>query len=73
MNKAEHRRLLMHLIGQLDDEAFEYLALAMLPHAMTHGAHAQIWPDGKGGFRDNADISATQQEAAAYLGLQSEM
>lgn len=58
------RRLkLLLLLAQLDDEAFDWLLLALLPSALLHGAHAQVWPDGLGGFSDRETIIAVQAEA----------
>lgn len=54
-------------LAQLDDEAFEYLVLALLPSAQLNGAYAQVWPDGVGGFRDSALIAAVRTAATEYI------
>lgn len=54
-------------LGALDDESFGWLALALLPSAMLHGARTQVWPDGLGGFRDRERIEEIRDLANAYV------
>lgn len=65
MDETKRQRLL-DAIGTLPDEALSWLALACAPKAMLHGAHAQIWPDGIGGFtRESRAAIDRVREAAA--------
>ncbi len=57
------------LIASLDDEAFSWIALALLPKAMMHGAKTQIFPDGLGGFKDREKIENLQLKVKAYCGF----
>ena len=61
------RLKLLLLLASMDDEAFSWVALALLPKAMTHGARIQIWPDGLGGFSDKETIEAARQAAKEYV------
>jgi hypothetical protein len=63
------RARLLAALATMPDEAFGWFVMATLPAAMTHGAQAQIWPDGIGGFTDasRAAITEVQAAAAAYL------
>jgi hypothetical protein len=63
------RTALLAALTTMPDEAFDYFVLATAAHAMTHGARAQIWPDGIGGFTgaSRASITAIRAAAAAYL------
>ena len=65
---VEPRRVeLLRLLGCVDAEAFSWLVLALLPSAMLHGAAAQVWPDGTGGFKDNKTIAAIRTAAERYI------
>lgn len=63
------RTRLLAALATMPDEAFDWLALACLPSAMLHGAHAQIWPDGVGGFvaASRAAIDEARAAAGAYV------
>jgi hypothetical protein len=65
----KNRTALLAALTTMPDEAFEYFVLATAASAMTHGALAQIWPDGIGGFTgaSRASITAIRAAAAAYL------
>lgn len=63
------RLKLLLLLATMDDEAFVWLAMAMLPSAMLAGAHAQVWPDGLGGFQDRETIEAARDAAREYCEL----
>jgi hypothetical protein len=67
-----HPRLeLLSALATMPDEAFSWLVVALQPAAMTHGATAQLWPDGIGGFTSASreSITAVRTAAAAYLDL----
>jgi hypothetical protein len=68
MTDAKRTRL-VRAIETMPDEAFAWLVLACAPHAMMHGAGAQIWPDGIGGFTaaSRAAIEEARAAAAAWL------
>jgi hypothetical protein len=63
------RTRLLQALTTMPEEAFGYFVLASLPSAMLHGAHAQIWPDGIGGFTQASKdaITAVRAAAAAYV------
>ena len=65
--KAAARVRLNAAIVRLDDEAFSWLALALLPAALARGAHAQVWPDGVGGFRFSERVDAVRIAAEEYV------
>jgi hypothetical protein len=63
------RTALLDALRTMPDEAFSWLVLALQPAAMIHGATAQIWPDGIGGFTaaSRESIMAARTAAVAYL------
>lgn len=69
MKKAEVRQEIVEILRTMPDEAFTWLVLATLPSAMFHGAKAQIWPDGAGGFmkESRASIEAIRDAAKRYM------
>lgn len=69
MSVAQSRAPLLALLAALDDEAFNWLLLALAPSAMFHGAHTQVWPDGLGGFQNREKIEAIRAEAKRLIGL----
>lgn len=64
------RKALLDALGSMPDEAFGYFVLACRPSAMTHGALAQIWPDGIGGFTGASRKSITDVRNAAEVYLE---
>jgi len=66
MTKDAARLKIIQAIAIMDDEAFSWLALAMLPSAQPRGAAVQIWPDGLGGFQDRDTIEAARAAAQAW-------
>jgi hypothetical protein len=70
MVSADRVRLL-HALEHMPDEAFGYFVLAIGSHAMMHGALAQIWPDGIGGFTAASKASITEIRAAAEAYIQA--
>jgi len=63
------REKLIKLLSELDEEAFSYVVLSLLPSAMFHGVRTQVWPDGIGGFIDKMTINAIRKEAKKYTGI----
>ena len=63
------RTALLAVLAEMPDEAFGYFVLAIAAHAMLHGASAQIWPDGIGGFTGASRASITAVRAAALAWL----
>jgi hypothetical protein len=61
------RLWLLWLLWKLDEEAFDWLVLALLPSAQLKGAHTQVWPDGLGGFRDRETLDKIRAAAAEYI------
>jgi hypothetical protein len=63
------RDAILDALKTMPDEAFSWLVLAMQERAMTHGATAQIWPDGTGGFMaaSRASITAARTAVLAYI------
>jgi hypothetical protein len=59
------RGALITALATMPDEAFSWLVLAMQSSAMTHGATAQIWPDGMGGFQSASRESVAAARTAA--------
>lgn len=66
-DQAAHKAHICKLLATLDDEAFAWLALAMLPKAMTRGGGVQVWPDGLGGFRDREKIEEIRSTCDKYV------
>ena len=66
------RGQIIEALTTMPDEAFGWFVLACQPSAMTHGANAQIWPDGIGGFTSQSRkaITAIREAAAAYIKAQ---
>jgi hypothetical protein len=64
-----NRMRLLLALALMPDEAFSWFVLAAVPSAMLHGATAQIWPDGIGGFSDESKqaITEVRDAANAYL------
>lgn len=62
------RRDLIAALAIMPEEAFSWFVLACPTSAMLHGGHAQIWPDGAGGFssESRASIDAVRKAADAY-------
>lgn len=69
--KARAKAEFLRVLADMPDEAFSWLMLAALPKGMTHGATAQIWPDGLGGFQiaSRTTIVAAAMAAAAWTGI----
>jgi hypothetical protein len=63
----EDSKALVDAIGALNNEAMAWLALSLLPSAMMHGAHTQVWPDGLGGFTDREGIERVRELAKRYV------
>lgn len=55
------RTRILTLLAEIDDEAFSWVAVALVQ---------RIWPDGLGGFRDRKGIEAVRQEARRYCGME---
>jgi hypothetical protein len=64
------RRNCNRLLGQLNDEAFTWIAMALQASAMTKGAGLQIFPDGMGGFIDRDKLEELRLAAVAYIDSQ---
>lgn len=60
---------LIAALATMPAEAFWWFVLACPMSAMTKGGHAQIWPDGMGGFESasRASVEAVRKAADAYL------
>jgi hypothetical protein len=67
------REALLAALRDMPDEAFGWFVLACPPKAMMHGATAQIWPDGIGGFTpaSRKSIEAVRKAAQEYADAQS--
>ncbi len=65
MTNDTNRTRILAALSTMPDEAFGYLLLACAPSAMLHGAHAQIWPDGIGGFTQESRASIEETRAAS--------
>lgn len=66
------RAALLALLAAVDDEAFAYLAVAMLPADLRRGAASiagPVWPDGVGGFQEHGTIIEIRQRAKEWLEL----
>lgn len=63
------RVALLTALATMPDEAFGWFVLACPVSAMMKGGHAQIWPDGMGGFSQESQTSveAVRAAADAYL------
>lgn len=59
------RTRLLNALATMPDEAFGWFVRATLPSAQLHGANAQIWPDGIGGFTQASKEAITEIRAAA--------
>lgn len=63
------RLALIKALAAMPDEAFSWFVMACPTSAMMKGGHAQIWPDGMGGFQDASrkSVEAVRKAADAYL------
>lgn len=59
-----NRMRIMLALALMPDEAFSWFVMACRSSAMTHGANAQIWPDGIGGFSDDSKKSINEIRSA---------
>ncbi len=64
------RTRLLKALRTMPEEAFDWFVLATRPAAMLKGAHAQIWPDGIGGFTQASQAAITEVRAAAEAYLE---
>ena len=71
MGPATPRERMLAALEAMPDEAFIYLALAMVRGAMTKGALTQVWPDGTGGFSQGSKASIAEAETAANAYLEN--
>ena len=64
-----NRLKILLILATMPDEAFNWFVLALPPKAMMHGANAQIWPDGIGGFTDESrkSINEIRKVADEYI------
>lgn len=68
----KNRARLLKALATMPDEAFSWVVLACGQSAMTHGALAQVWPDGVGGFTAASRASIEEARAAAVAWLEAQ-